>query len=129
MIFLLDTSAYVGFKKGDAELLKTMATAVKIYFSTIVLGEVMFGFRHGSKFNQNMIELDRFLDHPITEMLPVDRTTADRYARIASHLRAKGSPIPTNDIWIAAQTMASGAELLTYDRHFEKVDGLVFTLY
>lgn len=129
MIYLLDTSAYVGFKQEDATLLATMVAAERIYFSTIVLGEVLFGFRHGSKFKQNMTELDAFLAHPITEILPVDRTTADRYARIAAQLRVKGSPIPTNDIWIAAQTMASGAELLTYDRHFEKVDGLVYTLY
>lgn len=129
MIYLLDTSAYVGFKRGHTELLETIATAQKIYFSTIVLGEIMFGFRHGSKFKKNMASLDAFIDHPITEILPVDRTTSDRYARIAAQLRVKGSPIPTNDIWIAAQTMASGAELLTYDRHFEKVDGLVFTLF
>lgn len=129
MIYLLDTSAYVGFKRGHGELLETIAAAEKIYFSTIVLGEILFGFRHGSKFKKNSAELDAFLGHPVIEILPVDRTTADRYARIAAHLRFKGAPIPTNDIWIAAQTMASGAELLTYDRHFEKVDGLVFTLF
>jgi len=129
MIYLLDTSAYVGFKQGDAGLLETVGAAERIYFSSIVLGEILFGFRHGSKFKQNMTELNAFLDHPIVETLPVDRTTADRYARIAARLRAKGAPIPTNDIWIAAQTMASGAELLTYDRHFEKVDGLVYTLF
>jgi tRNA(fMet)-specific endonuclease VapC len=53
--------------------------------------------------------------------------TADRYSRIAAQLKQKGTPIPTNDIWIAAQTMEHGAELITSDQHFEKISGLVYT--
>ena len=53
--------------------------------------------------------------------------TADRFGRIAAALREKGRPIPTNDVWIAAHAMESGAELITYDRHFGFIDGLVWT--
>ncbi len=52
--------------------------------------------------------------------------TADRFGRIAAALRTKDRPIPTNDIWIAAHTMESGADLLSYDRHFSAVDGLAW---
>jgi hypothetical protein len=54
--------------------------------------------------------------------------TADRYSRIANQLKLQGNPIPTNDIWIAAQTMEHGAELITSDRHFEKINGLVCSI-
>jgi len=129
MKVVLDTSAYAGFKRDDGDLVARMVAADNILFSAVVWGELVFGFRTGSRFAQNMAELDAFLEHPIVTFAPVDKTAADRYARIATQLKAKGEPIPTNDIWIAAQAMAHGAELLTYDRHFAKVDGLVYTLF
>jgi tRNA(fMet)-specific endonuclease VapC len=61
------------------------------------------------------------------ELLPVTRTTADRFGRIAAALRKAGTPIPTNDIWIAAHAFESGAELVTFDDHFAAVPGLVWT--
>jgi predicted nucleic acid-binding protein len=60
------------------------------------------------------------------ELVPVTFTTADRFGRIAANLRAKGIPIPTNDIWIAAPTFETGADLLSYDEHFASVDGLTW---
>ena len=54
-------------------------------------------------------------------------TTADRYSRIAAALRTKGRPIPSNDIWIAAHAMETGADLISADRHFEQIDGLAWT--
>ena len=53
--------------------------------------------------------------------------TSDRYSRIAAQLKRQGTPIPTNDIWIAAQTMEHGVELITSDHHFEKINGRVYT--
>lgn len=53
-------------------------------------------------------------------------TTADRYARVAVQLRRKGRPIPTNDIWIAAHAMETGADLVSLDEHFAEVDGLAW---
>ena len=128
MRILLDTSAYVAFKLNNTEVVQTVVSAEQIIFSPIVLGELMFGFRNGSKFKQNMNELDQFLIHEAVELISIGKITSDRYSRIASQLRDQGTPIPTNDIWIAAQTMELGAELITTDRHFEKINGLVYTL-
>jgi len=72
--------------------------------------------------------LTRFLEHEAVEVVPVADVTADRYSRIALQLRRQGTPIPSNDIWIAAQAMEYGAELLTSDRHFEHVGGLAYTI-
>ena len=128
MRILLDTSAYVAFKLNNTEVVQTIVSAEQIIFSPIVLGELMFGFRNGSKFKQNMNDLDQFLLHEAVELVSIGRITSDRYSRIASQLREQGAAIPTNDIWIAAQTMEHGAELITTDRHFEKINGLVYTL-
>ena len=129
MKILLDTSAYVAFKLNKTEVVQAIVTAEQIVFSPVVLGELMFGFRNGLKFKENMNELEKFLEHEAVELAAIGKITSDRYSRIASQLRKQGTPIPTNDIWIAAQTLEYGAELITTDRHFEQIDGLVYTLY
>ena len=73
-----------------------------------------------------MAELRSFLSSPYVTLVPVGLVTADRYSRIAQALRAKGRPIPTNDVWIAAHAMETGADLISADRHFEYVDGIVW---
>ena len=129
MKIMLDTSAYVGFKRNAVEVVEIIVKAELIVFSPVVLGELMFGFRHGTRFKENMDDLDRFLDHDAVDLLPIGKITSDRYSRIAAKLRQQGTPIPTNDIWIAAQAMELGAELITSDRHFEKIAGLVYTIF
>ena len=129
MKILLDTSAYVGFKIGVNELVDMVSGAEPVFFSPIVLGELMFGFRNGARFKENMEDLNRFLQHEIVQFIPIGDITADRYSRIATQLKLRGTPIPTNDIWIAAQAVEHGAEIITSDRHFENIPGLVYTLF
>ena len=129
MKILLDTTAYVAFKQNRTEVVEYIVTAESILFSPVVLGELMFGFRTGTKFKENMADLDRFLEHRAVELVLIGKVTSDRYSRIATELRARGTPIPTNDIWVAAQTVEHGAELITLNRHFEYVGGLVYTLF
>jgi len=129
MKILLDTTAYVGFKRDISEVVNVITSAEQIFFSPIVLGELMFGFRNGTKFEKNMQELNRFLDHAAVALVPIGKVTSDRYSRIATQLKHQGTPIPTNDLWIAAQTMEHGAELISSDRHFEKVPGLVYKIF
>jgi len=129
MKLILDTSAYVGFKLNNKEIVEYLIRADTILISPVVLGELMFGFRGGNRYKNNIFELDRFLSHPLVERIKLTEITSDRYSRIASQLKRQGTPIPTNDIWIAAQTMETGAELVTLDRHFEKIEGLVYCLF
>jgi tRNA(fMet)-specific endonuclease VapC len=127
MKIMLDTSAYVGFKRNNPELVEIIVSAELILISAVVLGELLFGFRNGTRFKKNLAELNRFLEHDSVKTVPVGKTSADRYSRIAAQLRRQGTPIPTNDIWIAAQTMEHGAELITTDEHFDKIIGLVYS--
>jgi len=126
---ILDTSAYAGFKRNDVETVETIVQAELILFSPVVLGELMFGFRNGTRFKENMDELNRFLEHEAVDLVQIGKITSDRYSRIAAQLKRQGTPIPTNDIWIAAQTMEHGAELITSDQHFERISGLVCTIF
>ena len=126
---MLDTSAYVGFKRNAVEAVEIIVKAELIIFSPVVMGELMFGFRNGTRFKENMDDLDRFLKHEAVDLMPVGKVTSDRYSRIAVKLRQQGTPIPTNDIWIAAQAMEQGAELITSDQHFDKINGFVYTIF
>jgi tRNA(fMet)-specific endonuclease VapC len=124
---LLDTSAYSALMRGQAEVVDRVRRVEEIVLSTVVAGELLFGFRAGARSDENQRQFRRFLDSPYVSVLPVSLVTADRFARIGASLRAKGRPIPTNDMWIAAHAQESGAELLSADEHFAAVDGLVWT--
>ncbi len=126
MKILLDTNAYVALKRGDASMARLVRRSEHIYFSAIVAGELLHGFRGGSRYRQNRDELEAFLERAPVTLLNVGWTTADRFARVALGLRRRGTPIPTNDIWIAAHAMESGAELVSYDHHFDAIEGLAW---
>lgn len=126
MRLLLDTSAYSALVRGHPEVVRRVRGASRLLASPIVLGEILFGFRLGSREEENRRRLEEFLRGPYVELLEVTRTTAERFARIAAGLREKGRPIPLNDIWIAAQSMETGADLLSSDRHFREIDGLAW---
>ena len=93
-----------------------------IGLSAIALGELRAGFRGGSHRRRNEAELDEFLRHPLVEELRVDHDVARIYAEIVHALRAKGTPVPTNDVWIAATAARSGASVVTYDPHFAAME-------
>ena len=124
---LLDTNAYAALKRGDLRVAELVRASSELVLSMVVVGELLFGFRNGTRFERNAKELDEFLAIDRVNALPVTRTTADRFGRIAAALRKAGTPIPSNDIWIAAHAFESSAELLTFDGHFATVPGLVWT--
>lgn len=129
MKVLIDTNVYALYRKEHSVVVRKLADSDSVLVSPVVLGEILFGIRKGSRFEHNMSLLARFLEHEAVEVVPVAEVTADRYSRIALELRRQGTPIPSNDMWIAAQAMEHGAELLTSDRHFEKVSGLVCSIF
>ena len=126
MKILLDTDAYSAFMRGHADVVARVRQVERVFLSAVVVGELLFGFRVGSRYARNARLLDAFLDSPYVDLLPVTRTTADRFGRVAAALRAKGTPIPTNDMWIAAHAMEAGAELLSFDEHYRHVDGVAW---
>lgn len=124
---LLDTNAYVALKRGHSGVAQVVRASTELVFSVVVIGELMFGFRNGTRTESNCRDLEEFLGSPRVSVVDVTRTTADRFGRIATALRQAGTPIPSNDIWIAAHAFETGSELLTLDHHFDAIAGLVYT--
>jgi predicted nucleic acid-binding protein len=123
---LLDTNVYADLRRGDPAVADLVRRAERVLMSAVVVGELLYGFRHGGRFEWDHQRLQKFLDLPEVEFLPVTYATADRFGRIFAALRHAGRPIPSNDIWIAAHALESGADLLSFDRHFDAVEGLVW---
>lgn len=122
---LLDTNAYVAFKRGDPAALEVVRMADRIGVSAVVLGELLAGFVGGSQEERNRLELAELLRSPRVDFMPVGRETGDYYAVSFQSLRRRGKPIPTNDLWIAATALERGYAVFTYDEHFRHVEGLV----
>lgn len=127
MKVLLDTNAYSNLARGHPPIADRVRQAEAVLLSAVVVGELLGGFRRGTRFHDNLAGLQRFLAQPEVYLLPVTWITADRYGRIYAALRRRGKPIPTNDMWIAAHAIEMGAELLSSDPHFQYVEGLVWT--
>lgn len=122
---LIDTNYYVAFKRNEASAVNLLRHAEHIGMCTVVLGELLAGFRCGGREAENRRQLDQFLDSPRVEILDIDEETADFYAGIFRALKEKGRPIPSNDLWIAATTLRHGLALATQDEHFRHIDGLL----
>ena len=121
MTHCLDTSAYSFFRRGHRELIDLFQSAPQLSISSIVIGELLGGFKYGNRSWANERDLDGFLASPRVRVLAVDPTTAHRYAEISTHLRRQGRPLPTNDIWIAAHAMQHGLQMVTTDKHFSRM--------
>lgn len=121
---LIDTNAYSAFMRGDGQIVETIAHAELLHLNAIVLGELLGGFAAGKREAANREELSRFMASPRVRRLPITANTADSYALVYNGLRRKGTPIPSNDLWIAATALEHGCALLTLDAHFRQVDGL-----
>ena len=119
--YCLDTSAYSNFKRGDVQVVNLLESAEWLGISSIVLGELWIGFLLGSRLRKNEAELQEFLENPVVERLTIDHEVARIYSEIVVDLRKAATPIPTNDIWIAAAAARAGATVLTYDPHFNNM--------
>lgn len=122
---IIDTNFYVAFKRKDPASVELMQKAEYIAVNAIILGELLAGFRCGSREEQNRRELDQFLDSPRVALLPVDDETSEFYAQIFHELRQKGRPIPSNDLWLAASALQHGLAVATHDDHFNHISGLL----
>lgn len=129
MRLLLDTNAYAALRRGHKVVTEQVQRSESLLVSVVVAGELFFGFRNGSRYGENAGALREFLEDPNVTVLPIAWTTAEIFGRLSAALRKRGTPIPTNDIWLAAQAIEADATLLSSDRHFGKVDGLTWLAF
>lgn len=116
----LDTNAYSDLKRGT-RWVREIAHATEVQMCATVLGEIRYGFALAKYEARNVSELEDFLKDPVVVQAEVSDRTASHYADLKRYLRMKGTPIPENDIWIAASCVERGVVLLTSDRHFERL--------
>jgi len=121
---LIDTNIYSHALRGDKSIAEILQKAESISISSISIGELISGFKGGSREAKNREELDIFLSSSRVTVYPVDEDTAVFYAEIRQNLKTIGKPIPTNDIWIAACAFQHGLRLFSVDRHFKSIPGL-----
>lgn len=124
---LIDTNIYSLALRGDKDVVTTLSYIAHIGFSSISIGELLSGFKGGDREKENRLELNRFLDSPRTNLYAVDENTAEYYSAIINQLKRDGTPVPTNDIWIAATAFQHGLQLYTADKHFTYIAGLLLS--
>ncbi len=121
---IIDTNAYTRFLTGDEDVLDIIAAAETTYLSIFVLGELYAGFAGGTKESKNKEALRQFLLKPTVKILNATSETAEVFGFVKSNLRMAGTPVPINDVWIAAHGIETGSTIITYDTHFKKIAGV-----
>ena len=117
----LDTNRYVDLCKGLAPTVDLVATADAVYLPFVVVAELRAGFALGRRGADNERALRRFLQKDGVHLLLADEQTTFHYASVFRHLRERGTPIPTNDMWIAALVLEHNLVLHARDEHFDRL--------
>jgi tRNA(fMet)-specific endonuclease VapC len=125
MRIALDTNAYVAFCRGEKRVVELMRRAELIALPFIVLAELRAGFARGTQSKKNERQLQIFLNSKRVEVLFADEETTHHYARLFAQLWQAGTPIPTNDLWIASVVLQQEFALLSFDQHFDHIPQLV----
>lgn len=126
MLFLLDTNILIAALKGQPQVRERLETLPfnDMRLSAIVLGELEFGAEksaHGERNRAHLATLAQRLP-----LVGIDAATTRHYAQVRALLERQGTPIGANDTWIAAQTLAIKATLVTdNEREFSRVPGLL----
>jgi tRNA(fMet)-specific endonuclease VapC len=121
----LDTNRYVDPCKGVEETVGLLEEAEAVLLPFVVVGELRAGFAHGRRQAENERTLRRFLLKDGVRVLYADDQTTHHYAAVFRQLRRQGTPIPTNDMWLASLVLQHNLVLHARDRHFDPLPQLV----
>jgi tRNA(fMet)-specific endonuclease VapC len=120
--FLLDTNIVIALLEGQDTVLSNLDRAPEVFIPAVVIGELFFGAAKSGRPSENIANVERFAVG--RTIISSDLDVAREYGRLKQHLKAKGRPLPENDIWIAAAAVRHGMVLVTRDRHFREVEDL-----
>jgi len=119
MRIAIDTNLYRDFFSADSEVQKQLRVPELIYVPFVTLAELRAGFLCGSRGRENEHGLEQFLSTPRVRTLHQTDRTSRFYAQLYYQLRSLGTPIPTNDLWIASLVMENDIYLYSGDQHFD----------
>ncbi len=119
---ILDTNGLSALAEGEAALEPILRKAAQLAIPVIVLGE----YRHGISQSRHRLQYERWLAEylPTFRILEVDEFTTLSYSAVRIELKRAGTPIPANDVWIAALCRQHALPLISRDRHFDAVSGI-----
>lgn len=120
---VLDSSAVIAVLRRVPGAQERLAEARELWLPLPALGELEYGVAHSAQPARQRAALDAFL--PAVVLLPLTAETAALYGRLKAGLARAGTPIPENDLWIAALAVEHGWPLATRDAHFTRVPGLM----
>jgi tRNA(fMet)-specific endonuclease VapC len=121
----LDTNRLTDLFQGDAALADRLGLCDEVWIPLVVLAEIKAGFLGGNRRHRNEILLRKLLSKATVGVLLPDRETAEHYARLFVQLKRAGTPVPDNDLWIAALALQHDLLLITRDKHFESIPQLL----
>ena len=124
MRIVVDTNRYSDFCAGVPEVVERFRVAERIFLPFVTLAELRAGFLRGTRARRNESALLEFLNSPRVAALYPDEDTTHHYAQLFRQLREAATPIPTNDIWIAALVEQHGLLLYSRDTHFDALPQL-----
>ena len=125
MSVALDTNRLTDLFQGDTALEELLETCEEIWIPLVVLAEIKAGFYGGSQQDRNEVLLSKLLSKTTVDVLLPSRNTAEYYARLYVQLKRAGTPIPDNDLWIAALALEHDLRLITRDQHFRRIPQLL----
>lgn len=120
MTVCLDTSAYIAMFRGNKAVARFLASCEMIVVPAAVVAELFEGFFATPDSSEDQLTLSSFLSSPNVRFRAADCAVAERYGFIARQLRRKGTPLPVNDVWIAATALVEAASIVSYDHHFDE---------
>ena len=121
----LDTNRLTDLFQGDAALAERLGLCDEVWIPLVVLAEIKAGFLGGTERHRNEILLRKLLSKTTVGVLLPDRETAEHYARLFVQLKRAGTPVPDNDLWIAALALQHDLLLITRDKHFKSIPQLL----
>ncbi|MCU0241905.1 MAG: type II toxin-antitoxin system VapC family toxin [Vicinamibacteria bacterium] len=125
MRLALDTNRYVDLCRGHSPTVELVSTATDVFLPFAVVAELRAGFALGKRGAENERTLQRFLLKPGVSILFADEQTTHHYASLFRQLRRQGTPIPINDLWIAAVVLQHNLMLHDRNRHFDHLPQIV----
>ena len=120
----LDTNRLTDLFQGDANLAAFLGGCDEVWIPFVVLAEMKAGFLGGTRQIQNAALLSNLLSRETVAILYAGRETTEQYARLFVQLKRAGTPVPDNDLWIAAQCLEHDVQLISRDGHFDKIPQL-----
>ncbi|MBN8417610.1 MAG: type II toxin-antitoxin system VapC family toxin [Verrucomicrobia bacterium] len=119
---VLDSSVVIRHFRLGGEISSRLESLTELYLPSVALGELYAGACRSARPDKNLAQIEEFLS--CVTVLPSDEAVALHYGKISASLAAKGTPVPQNDMWIAACAMQWNLTLATMDKHFSLIEGL-----